>query len=180
MTMAAGSVKPTKASCADRFEDARFKATTPIAMTAKAAATNTTPSGSPRVAGGLRNIGSMYTGKATSPNSRIHSGSRPRRTRRTASGSTSALCAASNAAGGTSIRGPARAAWALLARPAAILALRSHGGHAEPIRPENGGPIRKPCSVIVALRTGSLGDLAQVLIGGTLAGYATSVITLFT
>jgi len=34
--------------------------------------------------------------------------------------------------------------------------------------------------VIVALRTGSLGDLAQVLIGGTLAGYATSVITLFT
>lgn len=34
--------------------------------------------------------------------------------------------------------------------------------------------------VIVALRTGSLGDLAQVLIGGTLFGYVASLITLFT
>lgn len=34
--------------------------------------------------------------------------------------------------------------------------------------------------VIVALRTGSLGDLAQVLIGGTVAGYVASLIILFT
>ena len=34
--------------------------------------------------------------------------------------------------------------------------------------------------VIVALRTGSLGDFAQVVIGGTLGGYVASVVTLFT
>ena len=34
--------------------------------------------------------------------------------------------------------------------------------------------------VIVALRTGSLGDLAQVVIGGTLAGYIASLLSLFT
>ena len=34
--------------------------------------------------------------------------------------------------------------------------------------------------VIVAVRTGSLANLPAVLIGGTLAGYVASVITLFT
>jgi hypothetical protein len=35
-------------------------------------------------------------------------------------------------------------------------------------------------AVIVALRSGSLGDLAQVLIGGTVGGYIASLIALFT
>jgi hypothetical protein len=65
-TAADGSPKPTNAANAERFDDARRRTSMPIAMTARAAPTKTTPAGNPATAGGLAVTGSIDPGNATS------------------------------------------------------------------------------------------------------------------
>lgn len=75
--MVDGSVKATNASSAERFVDAPYKPTMPIAITVRATPTDRMPAGKPVTDGGLAPNVSMDPGNAISRMKRIHSGSRP-------------------------------------------------------------------------------------------------------